>query len=179
MERRLFAVDDRVQVLVGRSDSKLTTGVVVALHENVCEVRIDGMSTTQRMRFGSLKPLGAPKPIKRRPPPKKREPLPEPEWRKKEKLQKRDNSWPDAHPNELLKDARYDRNQDEDLTLPDEGASFQGKPPPPPFRRGHQIRNFPKSSDGWSPEMYLEKPPDCEKSFKELCKTQVVPMQGV
>ena len=169
MEHR-FAVDDRVQV-AHRATGKLTPGVIVALHENnVWEVRLDGESTTQRMRPDRMKPLASTKPIKRRPAPKKREPLPVPEWRKKEKQQKRE-VWPDAHQNELPKGSNYDRNADEDLTLSDEGASFQGKPVPPPFRRGRQIRKLPMSSDGWSPEMYFEKPPDCEKSFEQLCTT--------
>ena len=161
-----FAVDDRVQIMA--PDHKLVTATVVALPVyGVWEVRIDGQSTVYRTR-GPLQPLAAPKPIERRPAPKERK-RSSPKKEKKKK-QKRD-TWPDAHPNEFPKSARYDRNTGEDLTLSDEGASYEGKPVPPPFRRGPMIRKLPESSDGWSPEMYFEKPADCEKSFKELCKT--------
>ena len=167
-----FGVGDSVQVYIQATEKLVTARVVVLPNEHgVWEVRVDGESTTRRVRVDTMRPLAAPKPIKRRPPPKKREPLPVPEWRKKEKLQKKDNSWPDAHPNELRKGPNYDRNTDEDLTLSDEGASYQGKPVPPPFRRGLTIRNLPMSSDGWSPENWMQKPPDCEKSFEELCET--------
>ena len=162
-----FKVGDPVRV--PRQDTgELVTGVIVDLDEKgVWEVRIAGESTTKRLRSDRMRPVAVPEPIKRREPPKKRQ-LPAP---KKKKTQKRD-TWPDAHPNEWPKGYRgYDRNLREDLNLPDEGAPYEGKPKPPPFRWGRQIRNLPKSSDGWSPEMWLEKPANCMKSFKALCAT--------
>lgn len=112
-------------------------------------------------------------PIKRRPP-TVRKALPEPDRVKRSREKKRtsrETTWPDAHPNELRESPRYARNEDENLDLPDEGASYQGKPKVRPFRRGLQIRGLPPSSDGWSPEQYLEKPADCGKSFKAFCET--------
>ena len=165
-----FKVDDRVQV-PSKNTGKLASGVIVAGHgragARVWEVRLDGESTTQRLRSDRLRPFVATKPIERRPAPKERK-----RSSPKKKKRKQQETWPDAHPNEWPKGHRgYDRNPDEDLTLSDEGASYQGKPVPPPFRWGRQIRNLPKSSDGWSPEMWLEKPANCEKSFKALCAT--------
>ena len=161
-----FKVGDSVQV-PAQHTGKLVTGVIVAHHDKtVWEVRVAGESTTKRVRSDHMRPVAVPKPIQRRPAPKKRVAPKE----KKRKVEK--ETWPDAHPNECPKDYRgYDRNEREDLTLSDEGASYQGKPVPPPFRRGYQNRNLPKSSDGWSPEDWMQKPPDCTKSFKELCKT--------
>ena len=162
-----FGVGDSVQVCIHKKG--WLTGTVVALPENRgwWSVRLDGEETVRSARLEHLKPLAtSTKPIKRRDPPKKRKP-PSP---KKEKKKKRE-VWPDAHRNELPKGSNYDRNPDEDRTLSDEGASFQGQPVPPPFRRGHQIRNLPESSDGWSPENWMQKPRDCEKSFEQLCTT--------
>ena len=160
-----FKVGESVQV-ANKDTGKLTIGVIVTIPENGSlpwDVRVDG--EIQQIRRARLLPLTSTKPIKRRDPPKKRKQLP-----KKKKKDKRKN-WADALQNELPKGSDYDRNPDEDLTLSDEGASFEGKPKPPPFRRGRQIRRLPMSSDGWSPEMYFEKPPDCEKSFEQLCET--------
>ena len=167
MERR-FAVGDSVQVS-HRGTGKLASGVIVAIPENDMlpyDVRIDGESAVQQFRRARLQPLASTKPIKRRDPPKKRKPPPP----KKQQKKKRE-AWPDAHRNEFAKGPKYDRNTGEDLTLSDEGASYEGQPVPPPFRRGHQIRNLPESSDGWSPENWMQKPPDCEKSFEQLCTT--------
>ena len=161
-----FGVGDSVQVWIDRKG--WVTGAIVALPERGgwWSVRIHGEQTVRSARLEHLKPLAAPKPIQRRPPPKQRK-----RSSPKKKKRKQQETWPDAHSNELRKGPNYDRNTDEDLTLSDEGASFQGQPVPPPFRRGHQIRNLPMSSDGWSPENWMQKPPDCEKSFEELCET--------
>ena len=164
-----YAVGEKVKVLI-QGGRKSATGTVVALPENRgwWSVRIAGEQTVRSVRLEHLKPLAvSTKPIKRREPPKERK-----RSSPKKKKKKQKENWPDAHENELPKGSKnYDRNTGEDLTLSDEGASFQGQPVPPPFRRGHQIRNLPVSSDGWSPVMYFEKPADCEKSFEELCET--------
>ena len=166
-----FAQGDRVKVPVSTNPgSKLGTGTLVALTDGgrYWMVRLDGESTTRRVGRHSVMPLAeATKPIPRRPPKKRKQPSP-----KKQKKPAKRKTWPDAHRNELPKGSNgYDRNEREDLTLPDEGASYEGKPKPPPFRRGYQNRKLPMSSDGWSPEDWMQKPPDCTKSVKELCAT--------
>jgi len=84
----------------------------------------------------------------------------------------RDKSFPDAHDNELRPSKKYDRNPSEVLDLSDDGASWQGQPRPPAFRRGHQFgrrdQGVPVDVDGqpWTP--FDPAPADCTHTYREL-----------
>ena len=74
-----------------------------------------------------------------------------------------------AHPNELaLAPGHYDGCQDERRDLDTARTPFAGKPKPRRFIRGYQLKNLPRSEDGWVPGE--KKPSKCKRTYKELAE---------